>query len=187
MEPQKTRLDSRDIRIRRNRGNTSVSVEERNERERERERQKDSSGKEEGWEDTSKVSYKMNNVYLTLGKKTAPRPRNDTTSPSVIKKKAGLQAMTINQSYYNELDFQTTNSIAFLHQKLKIPTDRHIRLKTEAQQPPTDDNLQPRNLLTEQSTPHANEKIITAGFASILPQRKAKYLEVNCLGNRRES
>lgn len=125
----------------------------------------------------------MKNVYLTLGKKTAPRPRNDTASPSVIKKKAGLQAMTINQSYYNELDYQTTNSIAFLHQKLKIPTDRHIRLRTEA--PPPDDPH--RNLLTEQSTPHANEKTVTAGFASVLPQRKAKYLEVNCLGNRRES
>jgi len=66
----------------------------------------------------------MKNIYLTLGKKNGSRQHkainNGNISPSVIKKKAGLQAMSINQSYYNDMEFNTTNSIGFLLTKLKF-------------------------------------------------------------------
>jgi hypothetical protein len=64
--------------------------------------------------ESSKVSYKLKNVYITLNKKKNNARqviKNDAISPTSAKKKAGMQPISINQSYYNGLDYNTSNSI----------------------------------------------------------------------------
>lgn len=80
--------------------------------------------------DYSKPTYKMNNVYLTLGKKNLKQPCKNNMSPTMLKKKI-LQTQTNNHSYTETANNQKYSTL-YLNNKLKNTSQEKLvqRLKT---------------------------------------------------------
>lgn len=71
----------------------------------------------------SKISYKLNNIYLTLNKTKHTNKqlaKDGEISPISRNKKGEPQKKLVNQTYYNQITYNSTHSINFLHSKLKI-------------------------------------------------------------------
>ena len=60
--------------------------------------------------EANKVSYKMKNIYITLGKKNMNKPYKNNLSPNALKKKI-IQNQPINMSFLNEIDGSNTKTI----------------------------------------------------------------------------